>query len=374
MCLNEHAKKKKNHLNKIFYILLFFSYQLFGQTERIMTFYPLSAIDTISDLKVVEKLQRVDSLNSENYFFANEYNEVEGFYFIKRNRQIWIVFDFEDTLTFGPNTSVSKIKRESDNFISIQTYRSPSGGCSNIYGFLFLLNIQDCKRVDFSNYNLEECYDGNGEVSYGRECKADFEITNGFVKIESTKKPDDGMYCIESSEYKIEASRLIKTKYYSELAQRLFPVVCIDNICTGMAVNAMKKEFPKATFEKAPLFKYGYDSQDLGIEVCIDGKVLFFVAVPNEIITGISIVSPLYSFNGISTETTFAQMLEKYPDYKLHIDLISDWEFVYLKDERIRLNFKTDNTNRIGIYDSDPEDAAKGIKRKDAKIDFIQTF
>jgi len=362
-------------MKKIFYILLLFtSSQLIGQSKAVIEFYPLSPIDTISSLENVEKLKRIDHLKNDNYFFAVGYRNKDGLFFLKKNRNKWIVFDFEFNLIFGSNNSISKIQKESENFISIQIYRAPSGSCSNIYGFLSLLDIENCKIVNFSNYNSTECYDTNGKVSSKGECKADLEVKNDIIKINSTKKHDDGLYCAESAEYRIENNTLIKTKYYSEATKTFFPIRCFENICTGRNFNDFKKEFPKATFKEIPLFAYGYDSDKLGYEMSINGKVQIFLAVSEEKIAGISFVSPVYEFNGINTTTTILEVFEKYPKIKIHIDLISGWEYVYLKKERIKLNFKTDTSTSIGIYGDDPEDGTTSIKRKNAKIDFIQLF
>ena len=59
----------------------------------------------------------------------------------------------------------------------------------------------------------------------------------------------------------------------------------------------------------------------------------------------------------------FLKYFSKYPNVKLNIDLISDWEFVYLKNEKIKFVFKTDKANRIGIYGEDLKAVARKMKR-----------
>lgn len=69
---------------------------------------------------------------------------------------------------------------------------------------------------------------------------------------------------------------------------------------------------------------------------------------------------------------TVEQVLKKHPGNKLRRDLISDWEYLYLKEENVRIVFRTDETNRIGVYDLDPESESTSIKRPKAKVDFIE--
>src|SRR5690606_39863417 len=57
---------------------------------------------------------------------------------------------------------------------------------------------------------------------------------------------------------------------------------------------------------------------------------------------------------------------------KLHIDLISHWEYIYLRDKNLRLIFKTDNSNRIGIYGNDFEEGSSKLKKENKTIDLIQ--
>jgi hypothetical protein len=182
---------------------------------------------------------------------------------------------------------------------------------------------------------------------------------------------DDCESCFGSGVYQISNNSLKKIKDYSEESKAVKPIRWADKIHSGMTIENLVKSYPNAEINQEPQYKYGFGSNELGYEIRINQEVHFFVAAPKEIVGGISVVSSKYSFNGVNTETTISQVLEKYPDSKLHIDLIDDWEYMYLKNEKITLIFKTNSTNRIGIYDFDPEDAANGIKRNDAKINLI---
>ncbi len=361
-------------MNRLTFIFLFFSYQLFGQIGGNNEFYPLTPIDTIYNSEELKNSRKLDSLNSENYFFTYKNNESEsGLFFTKKEHDQWMVFEFESDLFKSSNTVIKGFRRESDDLISIQVLRFPSGACSNTYGVFILLNIRTCKAMEFWNYHYEECYDELGEVYLSSECNATIEVSGNSIKVNNNNLKDS-LNCFESAEYEIHGDKLIKTKYYFKPTQRLYPVICTNNICTGMKFTAFKSEFPKVDYKKSPLYEYGLDSDRLGYEIYKNGEIQFFLTVSSGIITGITFVSSEYTFNGINTTTKVNDILNMYPDSKIYMDLISEWEYISIPDEKITLIFKTDHTNRIGIYGPEPEDAANGIRRKDAEVDLIETF
>ncbi len=356
---------------KIIYLFLIVSVQLYAQIDRIMELYPLELIDRITENNCKDFGQEIDSLQNPNYFFLSNYQEEEGLYFVKKEGSEWLVFDFQLNLNYGPNTLIKNIKIENDRFIRIETLRFSSGTCPGQYGMMTLLDVKSCSTIKFCNYQQMECYDQDGDISSRTACTVEFLIDNEFIKIQNKSKEVD-LDCVESSEYRIEQDRFVKSKYYSRSSKRLYNVNCIDKICTGMLFADIKKVYENASIKQSALYEYGYDSDKPGSEIWIEDEIHFFVIQSDGIVAGLSVISSLYSFNGINTISTVSSIFEKYPEAKLYVDLISNWEYIYLKKEDIRLVFKTDRDNRIGVYDSDPEDAANGIKRKDVKIDLIQ--
>lgn len=167
---------------------------------------------------------------------------------------------------------------------------------------------------------------------------------------------------------------LITFLFTFQLYGKQTPTPCSQDgmVCIGMDLETLKSKYPNAAFNSVAMYSYGYDSDETGIEIILNGDVYFFVNVNiKNKITGISFVSPTFEFNGISTETTIGDIFNKYPESILYIDLISDWEYIYIKEEAILLNFQTNESNRIGIYGDDIEDGTKNIKRKNAKINLI---
>lgn len=62
-------------------ILLLLSINAFSQTERITGFYPLTPIDTINNFKELKKLERIDSLNSSDFFLHTKTVNMKVVYF-----------------------------------------------------------------------------------------------------------------------------------------------------------------------------------------------------------------------------------------------------------------------------------------------------
>jgi hypothetical protein len=356
-------------------ILFILSLNVFSQTERVTEFYPLTPIDTISNFKVVNISESIDSLNSTDYFFTYKDHEYKsGLLLTKKHNDKWVIYELNLELFSSSNTTIGNFRLVDKKYIFIQIYRSPSGRCSNIYGFLTILNIESCKTIDFCNYNYEQCYDENAEVSSQSVCETTSKFENGILTLKCTDS-SDGLNCIESAEYKIRNDSLIKTKYYLTSHKNYYPIVCNEeyNICTGTNFNILKNKFSNIIFKDLPVLEYGYDPETIGKGFYINNELQFFVLVnSNDIITAITFISPRYKFNQISTETKISEIINKYPKSKLKIDLISDWEYIFIKELNVCFIFKTNDSNRIGVYTPDIEEGTRDIKRQNVTVDFIQ--
>lgn len=360
-------------------ILLLLSIKAFSQTERITEFYPLTPIDTINNFKELKKSERIDSLNSSDFFFTYKDHEYErGLLLNKKSNDKWIIYEFDSEFLSSfssPNMSVGDFRIEDEKYIFIEIFTSPSGGgCSSLYEYLIILNIETCKTMEFCNYHHQTCYDYDDKSVSQSECRTTTKLEKGILSLKSSENIDR-LHCIESAEYKIKNDSLIKTKYYLETHRSFYPIICNEeyDICTGTGLYTLKSKFSNAIFKEAPIFEYGYDSETIGKEFYTNNELQLFV-VFNEfnIATGISFVSPRYTFDGISTETKVSEILNKYTTSKLHIDLISDWEYIFIKELYVKFVFKTNNSNRIGFYPTDFEDGTRKIQRPNVTIDFIQ--
>lgn len=175
-----------------------------------LEFYPLTFIEKVSGVNEIKSLIKADSLNKKDYFFTEQYKDDIGLFLIKKENENWIVYDFG--LSYGSNSIIKEFKFENNSFVSIQVFRFPSGACSSTYGIIVLFDLINNQWTDFWNYNRFECYDENADVSSFSECKVDFSLKGNLLKMKSSKKPDDGLYCFKSGAYKYEKGKFVKTE------------------------------------------------------------------------------------------------------------------------------------------------------------------
>lgn len=173
--------------------MLFYTYS--WCQDNALEFYPLKLVENVSET-AVRKMQKLDSIAHKDFFFITNYKDNHGLFFVKKEKQNWVVYDFELSLNWGPNTTVKMINLESNRFVSVQLYRSPPGTCSTIYGILVLLDTTNSTSVSFFNYNQMDCKEGKT-----KECKASFSIKDNFLNINSSKANEDGLDCIKSGKY-----------------------------------------------------------------------------------------------------------------------------------------------------------------------------
>ena len=176
----------------------------------ILEFNPLTFIGNISDNEI-KSLVKADSLSKKDFFFTEQYKNDFGLFLVKKENENWSVYDFE-TKNYGSNTIIKGIKYKNNRFISIQVFRFPSGTCASTYGIIILFDLINNEWTDFYNYNQVECYNESAEVSSSSECEVNFSIKDDFLKMKSSKKPDDGLYCFESGTYKYEKGKFVKTE------------------------------------------------------------------------------------------------------------------------------------------------------------------
>ena len=176
-----------------------------------LEFYPLTFIEKVSGVNEIKSLIKADSLNKKDYFFTEQYKDDIGLFLINKENENWFVYDFG--LSYGSNCMIKEFKLENNRFVSIQVFRFPSGACSSTYGIIVLFDLINNKWTDFWNFNRFECYNENAEVSSSSECKVDFSIKDNFLKMTSSKEPDDGLYCFENGTYKYDNGNFVKIEY-----------------------------------------------------------------------------------------------------------------------------------------------------------------
>lgn len=175
-----------------------------------LEFYPLSRIENSVDVNEIELLVRADSLGRKDYFFTEQYKGYSGLFLVKKEKGNWHVYNFG--LNYGSNTTVKQFKFENNRFVSIQVFRTPSGTCASTYGIIILFDLVNNEWLDFQNYNRFECYNEYSEVSSSSECEVTFSIKEDILKLKSTKKADDGLFCFESGAYRYKNRKFVKVE------------------------------------------------------------------------------------------------------------------------------------------------------------------
>lgn len=161
------------------------------------------------------------------------------------------------------------------------------------------------------------------------------------------------------------------------------PIQFAGGVAKGMVVRDIIDVYSPydaaLELKQVPRFTYGDDSDEMGYEVWFEEKLRYFLIVPDlyadvKRITGLVVVSPEIEVDGLHTGMEIGEILKRYPNAKLNIDLINDWEYLYIKEPGLRLTFKTGETNRIAeyTYNKNTQDHEMvTIKDKKRKLDLI---
>ncbi len=335
-----------------------------------ITYSTLEPIDSITDRSVIKKMQRLDKLNNPDFFFYKDENGVSGFSMMKKGKSKWYKYYINID---GPNAQVTSVKQYADKIIGVEVVNNYAGTVTGAVSYMLFINVSDNTAFAMPSYYCEHRYDEQGETASFTECKTLFEIKGNLLKVTATGTSElSDIYCPENAEYRIEPARLVQTKYQGRGGKNIYPVKCLEDVCTGIDIDQLRDLLPGTWTRDVPLYEYGYDSEELGKEVYRENELLFFATVPYGQVRGIVVVSPQYSVSGYSTAMTVQQILEKHQEAKLRRDLIAEWEYFYLKEEGVRLIFMTDETNRIGVYDTDPESESIAIRHRDKVVDYVE--
>jgi hypothetical protein len=151
--------------------------------------------------------------------------------------------------------------------------------------------------------------------------------------------------------------------------------VNVDRAYIGMTIADLKKEYSSAKFKKEPVWNYGVDGGGDGLLVITNDDPLFFVwsMQGEDKIAGITVVSPTISVEpGVHVGMMFKDFQKIKPEAKLAIDMISDMEFSYVSNLNYRIEFLTEDANRVGKYNNyGAEPEFLSVAKPDTKVDRI---
>lgn len=336
-----------------------------GEGKPVFIFQNLKIVDTVFKENIIKTIKKKDKVNS-NCFFTEEYQNSRGLFLFCKNPNFWLVYDFNDVLS---NTSLATHSSLSARYVTVSVDVQRSGMGINRYGWVVLIDIIDKKYLylDEFTYNSDDDGKNVGEV----RCNTSITLNKGkFIIYSKSNQPkNNSEYCIEPGLYQIKKDTLAKIGEY------IFPPPAIRNL-VGKTLKDLKKIYPHSKLKEAPLYEYGDESNEVGYEVWNNGELLFFVTISNlkanGPITGLTIVSPKFKIGNINTKMTAKQVFKMYPNSTPHIDEISMHEYVYVKELDLTLVFKTNEIERVGVYEhKDGSDSFKSLNNKNAMVDLV---
>ncbi|HPJ11646.1 MAG TPA: hypothetical protein PLS51_13515 [Flavobacterium sp.] len=349
-----------------------------GQEKCIYEFEKIEAVNTIQKKETIENLLSNAELFDNKYFINFYNNERTPTFFIKeKDYCISLNIDFSDEAKYNivglsQNGQFIYINGEG-NHLARQTEFG--------YKYLYIINlknktylpIQYFSSVVFwepndNGFNITKEHTVNSsKIAFNKD---GFTVTNYIFSITNDEKIDYDV--IQSGVYELDDVKLKKTKSYNAKLMQFIPIKFVGNIAIGMTLEDLKLIYPDVSFiEKQNIYQNCAEENSLGFEVWDGNELLGYVnnALSENRISNFIALSSVFNFGKLSTNSTAREILKWYPKSNVRLDLITDWEHIYVKELNIELVFKTNETNRIGKYKN--ENFIK-LRKGEAKVDFIQ--
>jgi|26BtaG_2_1085354.scaffolds.fasta_scaffold03139_2 hypothetical protein len=361
------------------FLIILSSTYIFGQDSFEKYFDNLEIADSISDKKIISYYQSKSQFKKDDFFIYDgqlKNQLLDNSFLFKKNKTGFIIF----VLPFQNSSGIEFSKNK--NYLLLKVEHNSSARQVRVdTQEQIIVDLVSLSYISLSTYNSEQSWefdDAENMIVHNRKCKSLISIENKYLTVFSLCYEDDHFTneceeCFPTGVYEIQDNKLRKVKSYSEESLSMNNIEWIDSFYLGMTIeNFFEKN--KFKVEEKPLFIYGYDSEDIGYEIIKNKSPEYFLVVIDKIITSAFIMTNEINIEGINTTWTIKKVFEKFPNSKLHIDLISHWEYIYLRDKNLRLIFKTDNSNRIGIYGNDFEEGSSKLKKENKTIDLIQVM
>jgi len=366
----------------ILLILLHNCFIAFAQEKYIYEFDKIET-DTIFKKDSINIVIGDATLFADKFFISYyQNNRIPSLY--KKEDNFCISFD----LGFSDETNYEIIgQSENQQFLYIREDGDHSAG-QTAFGHKTLY------IVDIKN-NTYLCIEYYSSVSYwgvDENNPSEFPITKEYTvnssKIAFTKKGFTAITnlfgitsdikidydVIQSGEYELDEFQLKKTKYYDEKSMKFLPIKYIGDIAIGMTLEDLNLVCPYCSFvEKENIYGTCAEENPFGFEVWDGNELLGYVNnnIAENRITNFKAIAPKFNFGKLNTNSTASEVLKYFPKSNVRLDLLTEWEHIYVKELNIELVFKTNDSNRIGKYKN--EDFVK-LKNGKTKVDYIQVY
>lgn len=331
---------------------------------------PLEVLDTIYDKGSIDKL-RNEQLHylSPDYFTVGVYKKSGGLCLIAREGSYWLAMSLP-----ADNSMENKKLQYNGTFIFYETfYTHASRGISGSYGNFNLIDpvrktsVEVLVAVNLETYNI----DSEDAIGQETSCRSKVILQNNELHVVSFSSGNSD--CIQSGVYKIQDRELKKVKHLDESRYAMVDVRWAGKIATYMSLDEIKTAYGYATVESVTDSYSNCAAGEMVAHLITWGNDTLAVVLLNaedlQLVRSIIVLSEKIPFGKVHKGLTAKELFQLYPKAKLHADLLSDDEYVYLDDLQIKVVFKTTESNRVGKYD---DEEYKGLKRPDAVIDFIE--
>lgn len=358
----------------IFILFLIFPYLIFSQENYEIKFHKLNIIDTIQSRKTaVEYMLKSHTRKGMYFIYYGKYNSLTSNFLFKKENNSWIVMPIPGKRFSEP------ILSDNRNYLLLS--ENDTHGARQIVSAnteLFIINLKENSilSIPMNEYLDTWEYDNHGNsITQQNNCSTKVFLHDNILTALSFKSSNFSgpINCqsFMSGIYKIGKKSLRKIKYYSEDEFRMKHIIWVNDFCIGMSIELFKEKYPQAKFKEIPLYTYGFNSEKNGFEISFNNRPYYFFSVRENKITNITVITKNVDFDGINTQSKVSYVLNKYPNSRLHVDLISLFEYIYIAELKIRLVFKTNESNSIGKYETEVENGTRNIIRPNATPDFI---
>lgn len=391
-------------MKKLFIIILFFALNtLQAQDRYIFEFEKLPSVTNIKDFREITKLkQEASEIFDANFFYTTNYqiDNIISSAIVYRKGNDWTIYE----TPFGGDRMFPHFVGYSENkqyaFFQVESISHIARGSETSSTGFYIIDLVNGSFVYFEkeyyqhhwwfseeNISHHSIYSTKSQIIVENKklivLESEFAVWyEGSEKNELDEK--FGKYDSQSGIYEIQEQKLVKTHYYDRTTKRMNPIIYAGKIGLGMVLRDVTDIYNTSygiELKKVPQFVYGYDSEKNGFELWVSDKPLYFIIAPDPFseirrIEHLTVLSPEISVHGLHTDMTIKNVLDKYPNAELKIDLVNDWEYIYLRNLNLRLEFKTNKDNRIAQYKlnekNENEDfIATKILNENRKIDFI---
>jgi len=346
-----------------------------GQEKYSLNFKKLESGGIIYKQEEINIIDKVNKIDANEVFLCKIKTKGDDIYLAIKEKNYWLPFylnlDYE-------NISGPILVSENKRYLFINTEVDQIAGQTEIINkVLEIIDLKNHASLQLDYFNATHFWKNQENAAFTTSKKelaySNLILDNNFLTLINNCIADGSYINCDNNGgvYEFQENALKKIKHYDKETMLLKPIKYIGPIAIGMTLEDLRSVYPNINFAEKPnpyLTCAAGDSS--GFEVWNGTELLGFVtnSLSFEKVNGFVAISPKFSFGKINTNTTAEEVLKLYPKCNVRLDLVTEWEHIYIQELGIELVFKTDENNRMGVYEN--EDFVK-IKNKKAQADFI---